>query len=350
MFDEFEDQHLAVAWSGLPPYAAYCLAELARQYLGRLTILGTKADVPHQGLEAMIGQEIHWLERNKSYGWKELDLEVPDRFIHTGWAYPAFNSLGAEVGTAGGQRYSMIDTIWYGTWRQYVGLAYFRLVYRKWFDAVLVPGVCGRRFCRRIGMPNELIFEGLYGANPKIFTQGPTLSGRPKRILFVGRLIERKGIPALLQAARESARRDDGWEFVLVGSGPMEAEVRAEPSIHWEPFASPDTIAEWMRASQFLVLPSLEENWGVVAHEAALSGCGLILAEGIGAAEDLLSRENGILVRKGEAESLSQAFETLAGWSSAQYQNCEQESSVLAANFGPLAFVQSVERMLSAEG
>jgi hypothetical protein len=48
MFEKHTDRHLAVARSGLPPYAAYCLAELIRSYPGRVTILGTKADVPHE--------------------------------------------------------------------------------------------------------------------------------------------------------------------------------------------------------------------------------------------------------------------------------------------------------------
>ena len=347
--DRNED-HLAIAWSGLPPYAAYCLRALVEAYPGRITILGTQADVPHAGIKSMVGQEVVWLERNQQYHWADLGLGVPSHFIHTGWAYPAFNALGKEVQAQGGRRYSMIDSIWYGRLKQYLGLLYFRLVYRQWFDAVLVPGQVGRTFCRRMGMPDHRIFEGLYGANPEIFTPGPSLSERPKRILFVGRLIERKGIVPLLEAARQSAERGDGWEFVVVGAGPLEERLRSEPSIRVEPFAGPEKIAEWMRSSRFLVLPSVEENWGVVVHEAALSGCGLILAEGIGAVDDLLQPgKNGLIVGRGDFEGLSQCFERLSKWDVSQLQLCEQVSHDLAANFGPSCFVTSVLEMLGEQ-
>jgi glycosyltransferase involved in cell wall biosynthesis len=337
---------IAVAWSGLPPYAAYCLRSLVETYPGRVTVLGTQADVPHAGIEAMVGQNVIWLERNQSYSWADLGLEVPSHFIHTGWAYPAFNALGAEVQAQRGRRYSMIDSIWYGRLKQCVGLLYFRAVYRKWFDAVMVPGRTGRRFCRMLGMPDAGIFEGMYGSNPEIFTSGSPLEVRPKRILFVGRLIERKGILPLLQAARKSAARGDGWEFVIIGAGPLEERLRAEPAIRVEPFAGPDTIAEWMRSSRFLVLPSVEENWGVVVHEAALSGCGLILSEGIGAAADLLQPgKNGLRVKRGDAESLSHSFKTLSKWDTKQLEACEETSLELAADFGPKRFVENVMKM-----
>lgn len=345
-FDQHENQHLAIAWSGLPPYAAYCLAELARVYPGKLTILGTQADVPHQGIEEKIGREVHWLSRNESYTWAQLGLPRPDHFIHTGWAYPAFNSLGAQVRRAGGKRYSMIDTIWYGTLRQWIGLLYFRLVYRRWFDAVLVPGRAGRRFCRRMGMPDARIFEGLYGANPEIFSPGPPLAERPKRMLFVGRLIERKSVPTLLEAIRRSRALEEGWEFVFIGAGPLEEAVRAIKGVRLEPFSSPEVIAEWMRGSRYLLLPSVEENWGVVVHEAALSGCGLVLTEGIGAGEDLLSEANGRKVAKSSVDSLQEMIDSLLLLSEAEQEQVFIESLTLAANFGPQAFVSSVERML----
>ena len=349
MIGKHEKHQLAIAWSGLPPYAAYCLRALVEAYSERITILGTKADVPHTGIESIIGQEVVWLERKQQYRWADLGLKVPSHFIHTGWAYPAFNSLGKEVRTQGGRRYSMIDSIWYGRLKQYFGLLYFRLVYRKWFDAVLVPGKTGHKFCSMLGMPDHRIFEGLYGANPDIFTHHMPLNKRPRRILFVGRLIERKGILPLLEAARQSVARRDGWEFVVVGAGPLERRLQSEPSITVEPFAGPEKIAEWMRSSRFLVLPSVEENWGVVIHEATLSGCGLILAKGIGAAEDLLqSNENGLLVQSGEVECLSQSFERLSKWDASQLQRCEQISCNLAAKFGPSRFVTSVLTMLEA--
>jgi glycosyltransferase involved in cell wall biosynthesis len=337
---------IAIAWSGLPPYAASSIAQVLKAYPGKVCVLGTHADVPHKGLESMIGKEVHWLKREQRYSWQDLGLEIPDVYIHTGWAYPCFNSLGAEVKSNRGLRCSMIDSIWYGRFKQLLGLLYFRLVYRQWFDAVIVPGKMGRRFCHRMGMPHDRIFEGLYGASDEIFSPGPALNERPKRILFVGRLIERKGVLQLLDAARQSHERGDGWEFVLIGSGPLESYAKSEPAVRVEPFGSPEVIADWMRTSRFLVLPSVEENWGVVVHEAALCGCGLILAEGVGAGADLLCPENGIEVTKGSSEALNRAFAQLAEWDFACYDSCEARSLELAAGFGPKAYASAIASIL----
>ena len=105
---------IAIGWSGLPPYAAYAIEQALKTFPGKVCVLGTRADVPHQDLESIIGQEVHWLERENKYSWQDLGLEVPDIFIHTGWAYPCFNSLGKEVQDRRGWRCSMIDSIWYG--------------------------------------------------------------------------------------------------------------------------------------------------------------------------------------------------------------------------------------------
>lgn len=301
--------------------------------------------MPHDGIEEMIGQPVHWLARNKVYTWDGLGLSTPDHFIHTGWAYPAFNSLGAEVKRQMGRRYGMIDTIWYGTVRQWIGMVIFRAIYRRWFDGVLVPGKRGRHFCRRMGMPNAQIQEGLYGANPEIFSPGKPLHERPKRVLFVGRFIERKGVKTLIEAARLSCKRGDGWEFRCIGSGPLQKVLEEEGFITIRPFGSPEFVAEEMGQARFLVLPSVEENWGVVLHEAALCGMGLICAKGVGAASDLLEDENGRQVDRGDANHLANVLHEVSTWNPQQLRACTEKSLRLAASFGPEVFKKSVLKM-----
>lgn len=338
---------IAIAWSGMPPYAATNVSCLLKDYKGSVAILGTRADVPHRNLEELAGADIVWLSQEKVYNWDDLDLGIPKVMIHTGWAYPCFNSLGKKVTQAGGYRISMIDTIWYGTFRQYVGLIVFRLVYRKWFASVIVPGKEGRKFCKLMGMPRQEIYEGLYGASPKIFIPGPPLIDRPKRILFVGRLIERKGIMELISAVREFKKTNTDWEFVLVGKGELEGKVDASGLFTIREFSTPTEVSELMQSSRILVLPSREENWGVVVHEATLSGCGLILSDKVGARSDLLTEKNGFLVRSSSCDDLLNALTSLSNWDSRKYDDCFAASLSLARQFGPKVFSKSILSILS---
>jgi glycosyltransferase involved in cell wall biosynthesis len=309
-----------------------------------VTVLGTRADVPHQGLEEQIGQKIHWVNRDECKSWADLGLQVPDVFLHTGWAYPVFNALGYEVNRSGGLRISMIDTMWYGTLRHWMGRFWFRVRYRRKFDAVMVPGKEGRRFCGLMGMADDRILEGLYGADPRIFTPGTPLEERPKRILFVGRLITRKGVHTLLEAIQMFVSTAEGreWEFVIVGEGPLAAECRKIPQVRLEAFAAPEQIASWMRQSRFLVLPSLREHWGVVVHEAACSGCGMILTGKVGASADLTGPDNGFEVSSENSSALAQTFTTVTGWSPKHYAVCREASIKAASNFGPQRFAREI--------
>ena len=45
-----------------------------------------------------------------------------------------------------------------------------------------------------------------------------------------------------------------------------------------------------MGNSKCLILPSLEENWGVVVHESSCCGCLLILSNKVGAREEFLNK------------------------------------------------------------
>ena len=89
--------------------------------------------------------------------------------------------------------------------------------------------------------------------------------------------------------------RCDAWSLHLYGSGPLKDELvrMADGGVHVHPFVQPEQLAGLYHEARAFCLPSLEEHWGVVVHEAALSGCVLLLSNSVGAAEDLLGNLNG---------------------------------------------------------
>ena len=142
------------------------------------------------------------------------------------------------------------------------------------------------------------------------------------------------------------AARHPEWRLHLVGGGPQRDFIPSDPRILVEDFVQPERLAERYQGARFFVLPSLMEPWGVVVHEAALCGCGLVLSDKIGSADDLCSPLNGVRFRAGDIGSLENALEEAVGFSRPALRAAEAESRRLASQFGPDRFAREAVRLV----
>jgi len=326
---------LAVAWSGLPWYAARLIRRGLERVGADAEVLGTRPKVPMSGMEQILGRPICWLEKHRLYRWQDLNLPVPDLFIHTGWNIPCFNSLAEEVRAHDGKVVGMIDNNYQGTLRQYVGALVFRLSLRRRFWQVWVPGRAGRKLLRFLGMPGDLIREGLYGADPALLHLGPPLEEREMEMLFVGQLIPRKGIATLLEAFAAGGFAARGWTLRIIGEGPERSSAEGRPGVQLQGFLPEAEVAAAMRHARVLILPSHEEHWGMVLAEAALAGCALVSSHAVGAAADLIDERNGLVFVAGEARQLGAALEAFAAWPPDRLREARAASRSLGEEFGP---------------
>ncbi len=102
----------------------------------------------------------------------------------------------------------------------------------------------------------------------------------PGLVLFVGRLVEGKGLRELLAAAA-------GWSaprrLVVVGDGPLAPEVRrAGPGVEAVGWAGPEARAAWLARAAVLVLPSAGEGAPLAVAEAVASGVPVVASGGAG--------------------------------------------------------------------
>ena len=335
---------IAFSWHGLPQYAARQLAAASVELGQDCPVVGSRAQVPIQGVEAALGRPVHWVEASHPATWRKLGLDVPRIFFQSGWAYPAFNALGDEVRAAGGKVCLLMDNNWRGDFRQMLGAPWFRLCQRRKFTAVLVPGKSGRRLARWYGMPDEAIFEGMYGADPQLFFNGPPLANRPKRIIFVGQYIERKGCVPLARVFASVADRLPGWELWMYGSGPLQSAIPLHPAIKVNGFIQPEQLGALYRDARIFALPSNSEAWGLVVHEAALSGCMLLLSEAIGSAPDFAMPANARTFRPGDEADLASAMVELA--ESAELSAAQLASVAAARSHGPAEFARQVSAIV----
>ncbi len=123
-------------------------------------------------------------------------------------------------------------------------------------------------------------------------TEGFARADFPHRnFLYAGRLAEEKNLFALLDAFK--ACRSD-WGLILVGGGPLEAELREyqrQNKIGRVFFVGPkrwDEVFRYFAHSSVFILPSTREPWGVVVNEAMLCELPVLVSSHCGCAPDLV--------------------------------------------------------------
>jgi glycosyltransferase involved in cell wall biosynthesis len=102
------------------------------------------------------------------------------------------------------------------------------------------------------------------------------LAGDQPVILFVGRLVERKGIDLVLEVSRHFPH----VRFLIVGDGPLAETIPDAANVHWLRSVAPGRIHTVYHASDAFLLPSHGEGLPLAVQEAAACGLPMIVSEG----------------------------------------------------------------------
>ncbi len=342
-------QVVAFAWSGLPYYAAAQIGSFLEQNDHPCFVVATKPSKPVDGIVECLGMEPIWV-RGEARGlrWQDLNLPVPDVFFQGGHFISAFRDLGDEVKNAKGRVVYLTDAAWTGRLRQrMLDPIRHRIFLRHRFDSVLVPGISGRRLARYLGYDEKAVFEGMLGADPGIFFPDKQID-RKKQIVFAGRLAPEKNIEVLIRAFEKFSQIVEEWTLVICGEGELKKLIPSHPRIISAGFQTPEELADILRVSEAFVMPSKREAWGVAVHEAALSGCALILSNAVGAKDDLLTSGNGLLFDPKSEDDLVKALVEFSEWTKAKREFARTVSVDLAAKFGPQKFAQAAQQIIAS--
>ena len=128
-------------------------------------------------------------------------------------------------------------------------------------------------------------------------------------LLHVGRIAAEKNLGTLFAAYEEARRRAPRARLVLVGDGPMRAELKARcPDAVFAGRRIGDDLARHFASADIFLFPSLTETYGNVTLEAMASGLAVV-AFGYAAATEVLEHgTSGVLAAYGDdASFVSQA-------------------------------------------
>jgi glycosyltransferase involved in cell wall biosynthesis len=134
---------------------------------------------------------------------------------------------------------------------------------------------------------------------------------RRDHFLFVGRLVEEKGLRTLLQAAMISKFR-----LIIIGDGPMREEVveytRINPNVVYLGSQNKATVVSHMKACKALIFPSLwYEGLPLTILEAFSAGTPVI-ASGHGSMKEVIQdKVNGMLFEPGREPDLVRCIDAI---------------------------------------
>ena len=171
------------------------------------------------------------------------------------------------------------------------------------------------------GIAADKVSVSYIGVDTNRFTPGVIpLNVRRKRILYVGRLVEKKGTIYLLNAfAKISARIDDA-ELVIAGDGPLRSELQSYASrlglnnAIFKGALSSSAIKHEMDYARVLCLPSVTagngdaEGFGMVLLEAQAAGLPVVSSACGGSAEGVLEGITGFAFQEKDVDQMTEAL------------------------------------------
>lgn len=165
-----------------------------------------------------------------------------------------------------------------------------------------------------------------------------------KVLMFSGRLVSIKHIDRLIEAYKTLRRERRDLHLVVVGYGPEMAKLQrlagGLPDIHFLGHRAVNEIPALYAMADILVLPSIEEPWGLVVNEAMACRCAVVVSDRCGCSRDLISG-NGVVFEGGNQEALTEALRVVLR-SDAELEAMKEKSLEIICRFRPQDLVRHV--------
>jgi len=150
------------------------------------------------------------------------------------------------------------------------------------------------------------------------FTPDPTVERKDRELLFVGRLVENKGLSILVKAMPKVISLYPDVHLTVAGSGPLEVELNGlvrqlnlEDHVTFLGMVPQSQLPALYRKATLAVFPFLvaktgeQEGFGLVQVEAMGCGCPVIVGDLPAIHDTVKHGERGLLVKPGDPEALA---------------------------------------------
>jgi glycosyltransferase involved in cell wall biosynthesis len=203
-----------------------------------------------------------------------------------------------------------------------------RMVYGQ-CAGLLAVGSANRDYYRALGIPDSRISLVPYTVDNDRIIAESTVSPADRQairarlgvtddapvILYASKFQRRKRPDDLVAAFLKIRAQGFQGHLVMVGSGEMDAELRAQAAaagdanIHFPGFMNQTQLPPLFAASEILALPSKAEPWGFIVNEAMCAGLPVVVTDEVGCVPDLVRPGiNGETFRARDVDGLAAAL------------------------------------------
>jgi glycosyltransferase involved in cell wall biosynthesis len=141
-------------------------------------------------------------------------------------------------------------------------------------------------------------------------------------VLFVGRLIPRKGLSFLVEAAKHIVEKYEQTLFVVVGDGPLKSGLRARlekmnlsRNFNFLGDVNESVLPALYNCADVFVLPSIQEGQGIALLEAQATGKPVVAFDVGGVREAVRDKETGFLMKPDSSQLAEAVMKLLANYS-----------------------------------
>jgi glycosyltransferase involved in cell wall biosynthesis len=141
-------------------------------------------------------------------------------------------------------------------------------------------------------------------------------------VLFVGRLIPRKGLHYLVEAAKQIVKEFSQTMFLIVGDGPLRnhlvsylEKMNLSDNFVFLGDVSENALPALYNCADIFVLPSIQEGQGIALLEAQATEKPIVAFDVGGVREAILDKETGLLVKPDSRELADALMKLLVNWS-----------------------------------
>ena len=230
------------------------------------------------------------------------------------------------------------------------------------FGAALVGGQPHSEYAADMGIPADRVFVGYDVVDNDSFRRGAEEArasaaewrqrlGLPERyFLACCRFVPKKNLARLLEAYglyRDTAA--EPWGLVVCGDGPLAAGLKGRAAamglsdICWPGFLRPEDLARFYGLASAFVLPSTQDQWGLVVNEAMASGLPVLVSRTAGCRYDLVEDgRNGWLLDPFDPRQMAERMVRVAGLSEDGRRRMSEASARIIAEWGPERFARGL--------
>ncbi|MDG2535776.1 glycosyltransferase family 4 protein [Sphingomonas sp. HITSZ_GF] len=208
--------------------------------------------------------------------------------------------------------------------RRELGKSFFMTPYH----GALTASLRCKDYIRFLGVNPDRIRRGYYSISMDRVRAAagaePAPGGLPhgeRHFLSIARLVPKKNHVMLVDAyARYKATATSPRKLILCGSGPLEADIRERIAAHgledWIEVRGnvlPADVATELGRALCLLLPSIEEQFGIVVLEAQALGLPVIVSDNVGARDvQVRTGVNGFVVEPDNPEGMAYFMRSLS--------------------------------------